>query len=184
VRDDRRVHEQRGDDVCRYLTPEFSYKHTTTIAARPHPKSACQLQHSLDGEAQQFSSTCNHNTTGLNSSPRKLVDGDCARQWRNLNGVASWFVSYSPYHKPVPPERKIAESSYAQRIRIRSCSQLIEVKSYPYHSLLGHAVESDAQETAWFHVSDKPGIGCRGRRRRQKSRTFIARHAPTADPQK
>jgi hypothetical protein len=29
------------------LTPEFSCNHTTTIAAKPHPKSACQLQRSL-----------------------------------------------------------------------------------------------------------------------------------------
>jgi hypothetical protein len=29
------------------LTPQFSCKHTTTIAAKPHPKSACQLQRSL-----------------------------------------------------------------------------------------------------------------------------------------
>ena len=31
-----------------HLTPKFSCKHTTTIAAKPHPKSACQLQRSLD----------------------------------------------------------------------------------------------------------------------------------------
>jgi hypothetical protein len=31
------------------LTPWFSCKHTTTIAAKPHPKSACLLQRLLDG---------------------------------------------------------------------------------------------------------------------------------------
>jgi len=30
------------------LTPLFSCKHVTTIAAKPHPKSACLLQRSLD----------------------------------------------------------------------------------------------------------------------------------------
>jgi hypothetical protein len=30
------------------LTPKFSCKHTTTIAAKPHPKSACLLQRLLD----------------------------------------------------------------------------------------------------------------------------------------
>ena len=30
------------------LTPKFSCKHTFNIAAKPHPKSACQLQRSLD----------------------------------------------------------------------------------------------------------------------------------------
>jgi len=30
-----------------YLTPEFSCKHSIPIAAKPHPKSACQLQRSL-----------------------------------------------------------------------------------------------------------------------------------------
>ena len=29
------------------LTPKFSCKHTITIAAKPHPKSACLLQRSL-----------------------------------------------------------------------------------------------------------------------------------------
>ena len=29
------------------LTPKFSCKHTITFAAKPHPKSACQLQRSL-----------------------------------------------------------------------------------------------------------------------------------------
>ena len=33
------------------LTPKFSCKHTTTIAAKPHPKSACLLQRSLGGGA-------------------------------------------------------------------------------------------------------------------------------------
>jgi hypothetical protein len=32
-----------------WLTPKFSCKHTITIAAKPHPKSACQLQRSLAG---------------------------------------------------------------------------------------------------------------------------------------
>src|SRR5258705_4081899 len=36
----------RGSSAC--LTPKFSCKHATTIAAKPHPKSACQLQRSLD----------------------------------------------------------------------------------------------------------------------------------------
>jgi hypothetical protein len=31
-----------------YLTPQFSCKHTIIIAAKPHPKSACLLQRSLD----------------------------------------------------------------------------------------------------------------------------------------
>src|SRR2546423_15615094 len=31
------------------LTPSFSCEHANTIAAKPHPKSACQLQRSLDG---------------------------------------------------------------------------------------------------------------------------------------
>src|SRR5450759_1949147 len=31
-----------------HLTLKFSCKHATTIAAKPHPKSACQLQRSLD----------------------------------------------------------------------------------------------------------------------------------------
>jgi len=34
--------------VC-CITPYFSCKHVTTIAAKPHPKSACQLQCSLGG---------------------------------------------------------------------------------------------------------------------------------------
>jgi len=34
--------------VC-CITPYFSCKHTITIAAKPHPKSACQLQCSLSG---------------------------------------------------------------------------------------------------------------------------------------
>jgi hypothetical protein len=41
-------------DPCCALTPQFSCKHTTTIAAKPHPKSACQLQRSLDGGAGKF----------------------------------------------------------------------------------------------------------------------------------
>jgi hypothetical protein len=36
------------------LTPEFSRKHVTTIAAKPHPKSACQLQRSLGGRVSMF----------------------------------------------------------------------------------------------------------------------------------
>jgi len=32
----------------RRLTPKFSCKHTITIAAKPHPKSAWLLQRSLD----------------------------------------------------------------------------------------------------------------------------------------
>jgi hypothetical protein len=35
----------------RYLTPKFSCKHTITIAAKPHPKSACQLQRLLGSDA-------------------------------------------------------------------------------------------------------------------------------------
>jgi hypothetical protein len=35
----------------RYLTPWFSCKHSITIAAKPHPKSACHLQRSLGGSA-------------------------------------------------------------------------------------------------------------------------------------
>jgi hypothetical protein len=38
-------HMSRSSD----LTPYFSCEHVTTIAAKPHPKSACQLQRSLDG---------------------------------------------------------------------------------------------------------------------------------------
>jgi hypothetical protein len=35
------------------LTPQFSCKHTTTIAAKPHPKSACQLQRSLGSDSTE-----------------------------------------------------------------------------------------------------------------------------------
>jgi hypothetical protein len=35
------------------LTPEFSCKHVTTIAAKPHPKNACLLQRSLDSEREK-----------------------------------------------------------------------------------------------------------------------------------
>jgi hypothetical protein len=34
-------------DVSGRLTPWFSCKHSTTITAKPHPKSACLLQRSL-----------------------------------------------------------------------------------------------------------------------------------------
>ena len=34
------------------LTPKFSCKHAKTIATKPHPKSACQLQRSLDGRRE------------------------------------------------------------------------------------------------------------------------------------
>jgi len=36
--------------IC--LTPKFSCQHTITIAAKPHPKSACLLQRSLGGESR------------------------------------------------------------------------------------------------------------------------------------
>jgi hypothetical protein len=43
----------RVEDACGIrLTPKFSCKHATTIAAKPHPKSACQLQRSLDSDAR------------------------------------------------------------------------------------------------------------------------------------
>jgi len=37
-----------GNEFSVYLTPKFSCKHSITIAAKPHPKSACLLQRSLD----------------------------------------------------------------------------------------------------------------------------------------
>lgn len=38
-----------GMRVCNCLTPQFSCKHSITLAAKPHPKSGCQLQRSLGG---------------------------------------------------------------------------------------------------------------------------------------
>jgi hypothetical protein len=38
----------------RRLTPEFSCKHSITVAAKPHPKSACQLQRSLGGSVTMY----------------------------------------------------------------------------------------------------------------------------------
>ena len=42
----------RRRKISGYLTPKFSCKHATTIAAKPHPKSACQLQRSLYGRSR------------------------------------------------------------------------------------------------------------------------------------
>jgi len=41
-------HDGRGISAAS-LTPYFSCEHTITLAAKPHPKSACQLQRSLGG---------------------------------------------------------------------------------------------------------------------------------------
>ena len=39
---------------ARSLTPKFGCKHTTTITAKPHPKSACLLPRSLGGIPQEL----------------------------------------------------------------------------------------------------------------------------------
>jgi len=83
----------------------------------------------------------------------------------------------------MPSERKIAEPGNSQRIRISTRSELFEIETHTYQSILGHAVECDAQKTARLDVSDKLCVEDGRGWRRHKTLTFIARDAPTAAPE-
>src|SRR5450759_3314950 len=52
-------HRRRSDDSvpCGYLTRWFGSKQATTIAATPHPKSSCQMQHLLGSSGPSFTRT-------------------------------------------------------------------------------------------------------------------------------
>jgi len=77
--------------------PEFSCKHTITIAAKPHPKSACQLQRSL-GSATEDAAPEPRGKENQGDDHGEDEKPAACHEIRIRTGDELWRVSRQPPH--------------------------------------------------------------------------------------